>query len=50
MVPCDSRDRHMHDLSLKRSRYRIECLGRAQVFYLYVFCVRYRSSRDSLNV
>jgi len=47
MVNCDSCDRHVHDLLLKRIRYRIEGSGSAPFVRAYVFCMRYKSSRDT---
>jgi len=50
MVNGDSCDRHVHDLLLKRIRYRIEGSGRAPFVCAYVFCMRYKSSRDTWKI
>jgi len=50
MVNCDSCDRHVHDLSLKCIRYRIECSGSAPFFHAYVFCMSYKSSGDTWKI
>jgi len=50
MVNCDSCDRHLHNLLLKRIRYRIEGSGSAAVVHAYVFCMRYKSSRNTWKI
>ena len=47
MVDCNSCDRHVHDILLKRIRYRIAGSGRALFVHAYVFFMRYKSSRDT---
>jgi len=50
MVNCDFCDRHVHDLLLKHIRYRIKGSGSAPFVHAYVFCMRYKSSRDTWKI
>jgi len=50
MINCDSCDRHVHALSMKRIRYRIKRSGSSPFFHAYVFCMSYKSSRDTWNL
>jgi len=50
MINCDSCDRHVHDLLLKRLRYRIEGSGSAPFVHAYIFCMRCKSSRDTWKI
>jgi len=50
MVNCDSCDRHLHDLLLKRIRNRIEGSESAAFVHAYAFCMRYKSSRNTWKI
>jgi len=50
MPNCDSCDRHVHDLFLKRIRCRIKGSGRAPFVHADLFCMRYKSSRVTWKI